>query len=50
MRRLREVQAAYATELADSDYPPQGQWTYEDYACLPDDGWEYIETADKTVP
>ncbi|MEZ4835244.1 MAG: Uma2 family endonuclease [Caldilineaceae bacterium] len=41
MRRLREVQAAYATELADSDYPPQGQWTYEDYACLPDDGWKY---------
>ncbi len=21
--------------------PPQGQWTYEDYARLPDDGWRY---------
>ena len=21
--------------------PPQGQWTYDDYARLPDDGWRY---------
>lgn len=21
--------------------PPQGQWTYEDYRRLPDDGWRY---------
>jgi Uma2 family endonuclease len=22
-------------------WPPQGQWTYEDYTRLPDDGWRY---------
>lgn len=21
--------------------PPQGQWTYEDWLRLPDDGWQY---------
>jgi Uma2 family endonuclease len=41
MRRLREIQAAYATELTEGEYPPQGEWTYEDYLRLPDDGWKY---------
>jgi Uma2 family endonuclease len=22
-------------------WPPQGEWTYDDYARLPDDGWRY---------
>jgi Uma2 family endonuclease len=22
-------------------FPPQGEWTYEDYCRLPDDGWRY---------
>ena len=41
MRRLREIQAAYATESAEGEYPPQGQWTYKDYLRVPDDGWKY---------
>lgn len=24
-----------------SKWPPQGQWTYEDYCRLPEDGWIY---------
>ncbi len=23
------------------EWPPQGEWTYEDYRRLPDDGWRY---------
>ncbi len=26
---------------ASHKWPPQGQWTYEDYCRLPDDGWIY---------
>jgi Uma2 family endonuclease len=25
----------------DREWPPQGEWTYEDYRRLPDDGWIY---------
>lgn len=28
-------------EPAARAWPPQGQWTYEDYCRLPDDGWIY---------
>ena len=30
-----------ASAIASSDWPEQGQWTYEDYCRLPDDGWRY---------
>ena len=40
MRRLREsLTATYAAQT--EQLPAQGQWTYEDYARLPDDGWRY---------
>jgi len=25
----------------EQEWPPQGEWTYEDYRRLPDDGWRY---------
>jgi Uma2 family endonuclease len=25
----------------EAEWPAQGEWTYEDYARLPDDGWRY---------
>lgn len=27
--------------IEKAQWPAQGQWTYEDYAHLPDDGWRY---------
>ena len=40
MRRLREtLTATYAA--GTEQLPVQGQWTYVDYARLPDDGWRY---------
>lgn len=40
MRRVRESQTAtYAAEVGQ--LPAQGQWTYGDYARLPDDGRRY---------
>ena len=27
--------------IEDGKWPPQGQWTYEDYCRLPEDGWIY---------
>ncbi len=27
--------------IEDGKWPPQGQWTYEDYCRLPEDGWTY---------
>ena len=40
MRRMRESQTAtYAAQTEQS--PVQGQWTYDDYARLPDDGMRY---------
>jgi Uma2 family endonuclease len=29
------------TQAAERQWPPQGQWTYDDYKRLPDDGWRY---------
>jgi Uma2 family endonuclease len=42
MRRLQELRAAYASDKERIDLPPQGEWTYEDYTQLPNDGWKYI--------
>ncbi len=40
MRRMRESRTAtYAAQTERS--PVQGQWTYDDYARLPDDGFRY---------
>jgi Uma2 family endonuclease len=41
VKRVREARTAYATEPVQAAYPPQGEWTYEDYIHLPDDGWKY---------
>lgn len=41
MKRVREARTAYTTEPVQAAYPPQGEWTYEDYVHLPDDGWKY---------
>lgn len=35
---LRDVKLA--TETAE-EWPAQGEWTYDDYRRLPDDGWRY---------
>lgn len=40
MRRLRETRTAEYV-IQSQEWPPQGQWTYADYARLPDDGWKY---------
>jgi Uma2 family endonuclease len=34
------TRAAVATTQSER-WPAQGEWTYEDYARLPDDGWRY---------
>ncbi len=40
MRRLPEsLTAAYVAQMGL--FPAPGQWTYDDYARLPDDGWRY---------
>lgn len=40
MPRLREVATMeYMVRPAVQEWPAQGQWTYEDYARLPNDGW-----------
>ena len=42
MPRLRETATMeYAVRPVIQEWPPQGQWTYEDYARLPNDGWKY---------
>jgi Uma2 family endonuclease len=41
VRRVSETRTAYAAEQTQTTYPPQGEWTYEDYARLPNDGWKY---------
>ena len=35
------TETAVSPRLAEEKWPPQGQWTYEDYKRLPDDGWRY---------
>ena len=42
MPRLRETAAMeYIVQTTVQEWPPQGQWTYDDYAHLPNDGWKY---------
>ncbi|MBX3001846.1 MAG: Uma2 family endonuclease [Caldilineaceae bacterium] len=41
VKRVKEARTAYAAEPVQAAYPPQGEWTYEDYVHLPDDGWKY---------
>lgn len=42
MPRLREVATMeYVVQPAVQEWPAQGQWSYDDYARLPDDGWKY---------
>lgn len=35
------VEMAISSRLTEEKWPPQGQWTYEDYKRLPQDGWRY---------
>lgn len=35
------VEMVVSPQVAAEKWPPQGQWTYEDYKRLPDDGWRY---------
>lgn len=42
MPRLREVATMeYMVQPVVQEWPDQGQWTYDDYARLPNDGWKY---------
>jgi Uma2 family endonuclease len=42
MKRMRETRVAMPPPVqAEAEWPAQGEWTYEDYARLPDDGWRY---------
>ena len=42
MPRLRETATMeYVAQTTVQEWPPQGQWTYDDYARLPSDGWKY---------
>lgn len=42
MRRIRETRVGVdAPTRQEREWPSQGDWTYEDYARLPDDGWRY---------
>ena len=42
MPRLRETATMeYIVQTTVQEWPPQGQWTYDDYAHLPNDGWKY---------
>ncbi len=39
MVALTKTARLVVEEAAQS--PPQGEWTYQDYVRLPDDGWRY---------
>jgi len=39
------IKTAISPRLAEEKWPPQGQWTYEDYKRLPDDGWREVSHA-----
>jgi Uma2 family endonuclease len=42
MKRIREARVAMPPPAqVETEWPAQGEWTYEDYARLPDDGWRY---------
>jgi Uma2 family endonuclease len=39
---MREVATIpYSVQPVVQEWPPQGEWTYDDYARLPNDGWKY---------
>lgn len=40
MDHLREIRDEYVA-TTDRPWPEPGQWTYEDYARLPEDNWKY---------
>ena len=40
VERISDVLAALAP-LVEGNWPKQGEWTYDDYKRLPDDGWRY---------
>jgi len=35
------IETAVRPQLTEEKWPPQGQWTYQDYKRLPQDGWRY---------
>lgn len=39
--RARALDPPAFWAVGTPDFPPQGEWTYEDYRRLPDDGWRY---------
>jgi len=41
MREVATLPYAAVTQPPPQEWPPQGQWTYDDYARLPNDGWKY---------
>ena len=42
MPSMREVATMqYMAQSPPQELPAQGEWTYEDYARLPNDGWKY---------
>ena len=41
MREVATLPYTAATQSPPQDWPPQGEWTYDDYAGLPNDGWKY---------
>ena len=42
MPSMREIATMpYVAQSPPQEWPPQGQWTYDDYARLPNDGWKY---------
>jgi Uma2 family endonuclease len=41
MREVATMPYVAVTQPPPQEWPPQGQWTYDDYARLPNDGWKY---------
>jgi len=41
MTTLAELKHQYTSPPSSPSWPAQGEWTYEDYRRLPDDGWRY---------
>jgi len=41
MREVATMPYVAVTQSPPQEWPPQGQWTYDDYARLPNDGWKY---------
>lgn len=41
MREVATLPYVAVTQSPPQEWPPQGEWTYDDYARLPNDGWKY---------